>query len=197
MRVFQRLMVVLLTLCFANAGAFASDEVYVYSFSEGMLQGQLSGTFVGRDGNGDGYLDSSELTIFEFSYLATDGSSYQFNPGKAPLAVLHPDIFIGGGFLYRLGSTTPGSKAQLGDDSGEFVAVGLSGSATGGFSFVADSAGGNFGTPVGFPHSDSSSQLVQTVLITFASPVPEPETCALLLVGLIGIGIRRGCHVHE
>jgi hypothetical protein len=70
-----------------------------------MLQGQLSGTFFGRDGKGDGYLDSSELTIFDFSYLASNGSSHQFNPGKAPLVVFHPNIFIGGGFLYRLGGS--------------------------------------------------------------------------------------------
>lgn len=190
MDLFRKLMVALMALFCINARALIGDEIYTYSYSEQMTKGQLRGTFVGHDGNGDGYMDSSEVTIFDFSYFASDGSSYQFNPGKVPLAVFYPDIFTGGGFLYKLGSTVAGSKAQLGDDFGEFVAVGLSGSVTGGFSLVADSSGGIFAAPPAFSHSDSTFQLVQTTLVSFTSPIPEPETCALMLVGLAGIGVR-------
>ncbi len=191
MDLFRKLMVVLLALFCINASALVGDEIYTYYYSEQMANGQLLGTFVGHDGNGDGYLDSSEVTVFNFSYFASDGSSYQFNPGNVPLAVFYPDIFAGGGFLYKLSSTVAGSKAQLGDDFGEFIAVGLSGYVTGGFSLVADSSGGTFAAPLSFLHSDITSQLVQTTLIWFASPIPEPETCALMLVGLVGIRIRR------
>jgi hypothetical protein len=147
-----------------------------FTFTQaGYANGTLNGWFTGVDANADGFLSTSELSDFQFAFFATDGSSFQ------SLAVPVDQMFEGGGFLFKLGGTV------LGDDPGEFIAAGITGVHTAGFSYTASSAGGTLVPPADFSIGVTSTvQLVQVV------PVPEPATGALMLIGLAALaGVAR------
>lgn len=144
-----------------------------YAFTQAGYPGATSvwGWFSGSDLNADGYLTAPELTDLQFSY-ALNSAGYE------SLAVNIAGVLNGGGFGFRIGGDL------LGDDAGEFVAAGIEGLATGGFSYRSDEAGGVFVSPPGFPIGTVSS----TELIRVA-PIPEPSTLALFLAGLAAIGL--------
>src|SRR3954464_1749045 len=65
----------------------------------GYAAGTVYGWFYGTDANGDGILTSPELTDFQFSFFANDGSSFQ------SLAVPVNEILSSGGFNFRIGGS--------------------------------------------------------------------------------------------
>lgn len=149
-----------------------------YTFTQAGYPGATSvwGWFSGTDLNADGYLTALELTDLQFSYSSNSGSFES-------LAVNVSGMLNGGGFSFKIGGDL------LGDDLNEFVAAGIGGLATVGFSYRSDETGGVFVSPPDFPIGTVST----TELIRVA-PIPEPSALALLLAGLatIGFGLARG-----
>jgi len=148
----------------------ASTDLLRFDFTQGGYpDGTVSGTFSGMDLNDDGVLTTSEMTDFQFSFFATDGSFFE------SLAVPVAQMFDGGSFEFRL------DDLVLGDAPGEHVAAGIGGTHTAGFSYVASDAGGTFYSAPGFPVGITST--VELVQVSVAPPlpgVPEPAAAALI-----------------
>jgi hypothetical protein len=147
-----------------------------YTFTQIGYPGATSvwGWFSGEDLNADGYLTTAELTDLQFSY-STASASFE------SLAVNVSAMLAGGGFRFKIGGDL------LGDDVGEFVAAGIGGLATAGFSYRSDETGGTFVSPPGFPIGTVTS--IEAIRV---APIPEPSTSALILVGLATVfGLAR------
>ena len=154
------------------------EQTPYYPFTQaGYGAGTVYGWFYGTDANADGYLTTSELQDFQFSFFANDGSSFQ------SLAVPVDQMFTTGGFRFRIGGSL------LGDDAGEFVAAG--GTATNGFSLVADSNGGIFSSPAGFPVGVVTTHELLQVLPLQVIPEPAVSTLTLAGLGLTALFVRR------
>lgn len=149
-----------------------------YTFTQAGYPGATSvwGWFSGRDLNADGYLTAPELTDLQFSY-SLNSASFE------SLAVNVSEMLNGGAFRFKIGGDL------LGDDLDEFVAAGIGGLATAGFSYRSDETGGVFVSPPDFPIGTVSTREPIRV-----APIPEPSTLALFLAGLaaIGLGLARG-----
>jgi hypothetical protein len=180
----EGLLVLALALS-ANAQVFPSVLVvpnYYPFVQSGYENGTAYGWFWGTDQNNDGYLTTSELSTFQFSFQGNRGDSF------ASLAVPVNEMFAnGGGFSFKLGGTL------LGDDTGEFIAAGIGGALTSGFSYVSGPDGGVFSSTFpGWPFSrDTTPKIVDVLPVVL---IPEPATYALMLAGVVVIRIivRRG-----
>ena len=158
-------------------------EYYPFTQS-GYSTGNMYGWFWGTDKNGDGSLTTSELSTFQFSFLANGGSSFQ------TLAVPVDQIFAnGGGFNFKLGGSV------LGDDAGEFVAAATGATNSVGTtvasSYMSGPNGGTFTTtdPLWPLPQDTTRELVQVLPAVL---IPEPATYALMVAGMLLIGVSAG-----
>ena len=163
------------------------SEAASFQFSQGGFDGggQITGHFAGEDTDHDGWLFGYEISDFSLSFSGNaqvNAFTHALGNGSGP-----------GNFAYRLGSTTfeatpyggLWTMGMDGDNDGlhvmryasfEFEALGVPG-------MVTDLLGGTF---------------TRTDELLRVSPVPEPETWALMVVGLTGIGVhgwrRRTAH---
>jgi len=161
--------------CGVASSAWATPAPDFTFTQTGYDKGELSGWFSGTDQNSDGYLSTTELTDFQFSFYAFDGSYFE------SLAVPVDQMFEGGGFLFKLDDNI------LGDDPGEFVAAGIGGTHTAGFSYETSASGGVFKSPDDFPVGTTTTE--QLVNVT---PVPEPASLSMLLSGLLLAALMGG-----
>jgi hypothetical protein len=169
-------------LAFSAVGAQAAS----YTFSQGGFTGggSLTGSFSGVDSDANGLLDASpspgvsEITAFSLSFSG-DSQVANFTLGYSDLAGLVWDLGQGA-FIGNNGAVGTGEGiAAFSTDVMYLTGIGPNG--------VAGGAVSDFNTG-GFT---STTQMVSVSAV----PVPEPETWAMLLVGLGLVAIvsrRRG-----
>jgi PEP-CTERM motif len=161
-----------------------AQTTYNYSQTFGAL-GNITGQFSGTDGNTDGLLDASEVTI----------QSMSFSGGLGSIAYGAGDISIIG-FQWVLGDTggitNPSSGFDLYGDNGSGIAmnwvagdyVGLDPAVSLGIVYLSDAI---TGTPTGTFEATGLAMLAEAPV----TPVPEPESYLMMALGLAGIFVAK------
>jgi hypothetical protein len=157
-----------------------AQTTYNYSQTFGAL-GNITGQFSGTDGNTDGLLDASEVTI----------QSMTFSGGLGSLSYGASDVFILG-FQWVIsdtgGITNPSSGFDLYGDNGSGIAmnwvagdyVGLDSTISSGILYLSDAA-------TGVPTGTFEATGLAMVALAPVAPVPEPESYLMMAIGLAGI----------
>jgi hypothetical protein len=158
-----------------------AQTTYNYSQTFGAL-GSVTGQFSGTDGDSDGLLDASEVTI----------QSMTFSGGLGSLTYGASDVFILG-FQWVIsdtgGITNPSSGFDLYGDNGSGIAmnwvagdyVGLDSTILPGILYLSDAA---TGVPTGTFDATGLAMVAEAPVVT---PVPEPESFLMMAIGLAGI----------
>lgn len=157
-----------------------AQTTYNYSQTFGAL-GNITGQFSGTDGNTDGLLDASEVTI----------QSMTFSGGLGSLSYGASDVFILG-FQWVIsdtgGITNPSSGFDLYGDNGSGIAmnwvagdyVGLDSTILPGILYLSDAS---TGVPTGTFDATGLAMVAEAPI----APVPEPESFLMMAIGLAGI----------
>lgn len=160
-----------------------AQTTYNYSQTFGGL-GSVTGQFNGTDGDGDGLLDASEVSILSMSFAGSGG--------LGTLSYGASDVFVLG-FQWVIsdvgGITNPSSGFDLYGDNGSGIAmnwvagdfVGLDPAVSLGALYLSDAT---TGVPTGTFEATGLAMLAEAPPVT---PVPEPESYLMMALGLAGI----------
>jgi ABC-type amino acid transport substrate-binding protein len=157
-----------------------AQTTYNYSQQFGAL-GSVTGQFTGTDGDSNGLLDASEVSI----------QSMTFSGGLGSLSYGAADVYILG-FQWVVsdtgGITNPSSGFDLYGDNGSGIAmnwvagdyVGLDSTISSGILYLSDAA-------TGVPTGTFEATGLAMVALAPVAPVPEPESYLMMAIGLAGI----------
>lgn len=170
-------------LAFAAAAAPAQSAVTSFTFSQGGFGGggQITGSFVGNDINGNGQLSSFDNEISDFTV------SYSGDATVGAFTLGFSDLF---GLIYDLGGPLLGD-GRIGEGEG-IVAENATFSYLVGAGPLANGAACLNGAVCGqVSQADAVTSSAQLVVV--ATPaIPEPSAWAMMIIGLgvAGAAIR-------